>query len=573
MSLVIHYEKGKLIKAKQEYIRTTPSVVYAAKDGKTFVMGQVFCADFEEVAQSAWKEDPNVLNSFEGAISAAYADDAGCVFASDLNGIEIWYTYHKDDRFILSDDFWDIIKIVRPGYEDLDPEQVRLSLVALSVTGETLIKNLKLVSPFSAGKYDPVTNQLSVSRYMDFKYTNEITDVDEAVERMDRILDQSMQKIKALCGDVVYGIGVSGGLDSRVIPHYALKNGMKLAGFNICVPRPHKLFLARSCKKAHQVAKAFGIDYRDVKWNPKTVEDKIQTAVRKYPIGGGRNSFKYEPEMPPYDTLITGASGLVVGSMLPKQINSFTREQLIGQMLSFFNKEENCRTFAARAARGLNYLFGTKLKGHSASAISQLVCPADIEKTREGIIKLVDDGLTKGQTNLEIYEDFFFNVMGFRNYYGAYESIFGTKRSFSIYVPFLTAQTLKWSPELLFDRKVLNALIVKKIPEVKNVAAELFEPAPGQKLSKWNKLVNMVDFVIRGNGAAVDDYWMKKRSVKKKLASRIDNGCQWFTRIFQTDAPALKKLVVGSGESELMIDVWELKTLIDYLETKEYEKF
>jgi len=572
MSLVIHYENGKLLSARQAYVRTTPSPVYGAKDGKTFIMGQVFGASFEDVAQSNWKEDPSILNEFEGAISAAYADDAGCVFASDINGIEIWYTYHKGDRFVLSDDFWDIVKIVQPSYEDVDREQARLSLVALSVTGETLIKNLKLVSPFNVGRYDPAANQLSISRYMDFKYTNEITDVNEAVERMDRILDQSMQKIKALCGDVDYGIGVSGGLDSRVIPHYALKNGMKLVGFNICVPRPHKL-LARSCKKAQEVAQAFGIPYRNTRWNPATVEEKIQTKVRKYPLGIGRNSFKYEPAMPEFDTLLTGASGLIVGSMLPVQINAFSREELIGEMQAFFNKVENYRTFKARAARGLNYLLGTKFNGHSESAIKKLVSTGDIQKTRDGIVALVDNGMRAGQTNLEIYEDFFFNVMGFRNYYGAYESVFGTKRSFSIYIPFLLKETLKWSPELLFNRKVLNALIVAKIPEVKDVQAELYEPAPGQKLSKWNKIANMVDFVIRGNGAAVDDYWMKNASVKKKLAARLDNGCQWFAQIFNTDAKSLRSLVIGSGESELMIDVWELKTLIDCLETKEYLHF
>lgn len=573
MSLVIHYENGKLLSARQEYVRTTPSPVYGAQDGKTFIMGQVFDASFEAVAQSNWKEDPNVLNSFEGAISVAYADDTGCAFASDIHGIEIWYTYHKGSRFILSDNFWDIMKIVQPGFEDMNQERTRASLVATSVTGDTLVQNLKIVFPFTLGKYDPVTNQLSVSRYLHFRYSNEITDVDEAVERMDRILDQSMQKVKALCGDVVYGIGVSGGLDSRVIPHYALKNGMKLEGFNICVPRPHKLFLARSCKKAEEVAKAFGIPYQNTRWDPATVEEKIETKVKHYPLSGGRNSFKYEAAMPEFDTLLTGASGLVVGSMLPKRINEFTRDELLAEMLSFFNKEENCRTFAARAARGLNYLFGTKLKGSSPSAIQKLLGSEDLQKTRDGITSLVDNGIRAGQTNLEIYEDFFFNFLGFRNYYGAYESIFGTKRSFSIYIPFLLKETLKWSPELLFNRKVLNELIVKHIPEVKNVQAELYEPAPGQTLSKWNKITNMVDFVIRGNGAAVDDYWMKNASVKKKLAARLDNGCQWFTDIFRTDGKSLRALIVGSGESELMIDVWELKTLVDCLETKAYLDF
>lgn len=573
MSLVIHYEKGKLVNAKQLFVRTAPAPVYAAQDGKTFVMGEVFGASYEDVANSNWKENPNVLNDFEGAFSVAYADDTGCRFATDINGIETWYTYHKGDTFILSDDFWDIIKIIKPTYEDIDPERARLSLVALSVNGDTLIQNLKVVFPFTIGKYDAKSNCLTVNTYWDFKYTNEISDVDVAVENMDRILDNAMKRIKQTCGDVKYGLGVSGGLDSRVIPHYAKQNGMKMVGFNICVPKPNGLLLARSCKKAQQVAAAFDIAYQDTRWNPDTVEEKVRTAMRQYPLGAGRNSFKYEPVMPAYDILLTGASGLIVGSMLPKRINEFSREELIAYMLSFFNKEENCRTFMSRAARGLNYIFGTKFNGSSKSVIAELVSSADMQNAQATIVDFIDRGLKKGQTNLEVYEDFFFNVMGFRNRYGAYESIFGLKRSFSIYVPFLLKETLRWTPELLYDRKVLNTLIVKKIPEVKNVEAELFEPAPGQKLSLWNKFVNMVDFVIRGNGAAVDDYWMKKASVKKKLAARLDNGCTWFEKIFDIDAKSLKSMIVKSNEPELMIDVWELKTLIDFLETKEYEKF
>ena len=573
MSLVIHYEKGKLVKAQQLYARTAPAPMYVAKDGKTFVMGEVFGASYEDVANCNWQETPNVLNDFEGAFSVACADESGCSFATDINGIETWYTYHKDDTFILSDNFWDIIRIIKPTYEDLDPEQARVSLVALSVNGDTLVRNLKTVFPFNIGRYDAKNNQLSVEPYWEFKYTNEISDVNIAVENMDRILDKAMQRIKETCGDVKYGLGVSGGLDSRVIPHYAKKHGMELVGFNICVPKPHGLLLARSCKKAQQVAEAFDISYQNTYWNPETVEEKVDTAMRQYPLGAGRNSFKYEPNVPSYDALLTGASGLIVGSMLPKRINEFSREELIVYMLSFFNKEENGRTFGSRAARGLNYIFGTKFNGSSKSVITQLVSEEDIQKAQGTIVDFIDNGLKQGQTNLEIYEDFFFNVMGFRNRYGAYESIFGLKRSFSIYVPFLLKETLKWTPELLFDRKVLNALIVEKIPEVKNIEAELFEPAPGQRIALWSKLVNMIDFVIRGNGAAVDDYWMKRGSVKKKLAARLDNGCTWFEKIFNTDGKTLKSMIVKSNEPELMIDVWELKTLIDYLETKEYEKF
>lgn len=573
MSLVIHYEKGKLIKAERLYERTAPSPLYAAKDGKTFIMGEIFGASYEDVSNSNWRENPDVLNDFEGALSVVYADDEGCAFASDINGIEAWYTYHKDDTFVLSDNFWDIVKIVQPTYEDIDEEQARLSLVMLSITGETLIKNLKTVFPSSIGNFSAATNQLEVRKYREFKYTNEISDVDAAVEHMDSILDNAMRYIRQTCGDVKYGIGVSGGLDSRVIPHYAKKHGMDIVGFNICVPKPHGVFLARSCKNAKQIADAFQIPYHNTRWNPTTVEQKIQTYVQYYPLGSGRNSFKYEQQIPEFDVLLTGASGLVVGSMLPVGINGFSREELIAEMSAMFNKDENCRTFISRAARGLNYIFGTKFHSISKSAICKLVSPDDIQTAQSGIADFIDSGLKNGQTNIEIYEDFFTNVMGFRNRYGAYESIFGTKRSFSIYVPFMMKEVLKWTPELLFNRIVLDTLIVQKVSEVKDIKSELFAPAPDKKTTLLNKFANMVEFLVRGNGAAVDDYWMKKGSVKKKLALRLDNGCTWFEKIFSTDSKTLKSVVLKSGESELMIDTWELKALVDCLETKEYMNF
>lgn len=573
MSLVIHYEKGKLIKAERLYERTAPSPLYAAKDGKTFIMGEVFGASYEDVASSNWRENPDILNDFEGAVSVAYADDEECVFASDVNGIEAWYTYHKDDTFILSDNFWDIVQIIQPTYEDIDEKQARLSLLMLSITGDTLIKNLKTVFPSSVGKFSVATNQLEVRKYREFKYTNEISDVDTAVEHMDSILDNAMRYIKQTCGDVKYGIGVSGGLDSRVIPHYAKKHGMNMVGFNICVPKPHGVFFARSCKNAKQIADAFQISYNDTKWNPDTVEQKIQTRVKYYPLVTGRNSFKYEEQMPEFDILLTGASGLVVGSMLPTRINDFSREELVAEMSSFFNKNENSRTFISRAARGLNYVFGTKFHIVSKSAISELVSSDDLKTAQAGIADFIDRGIKNGQTNIEIYEDFFTNVMGFLNRYGAYESIFGTKRSFSIYVPFMMKEVLKWTPELLFNRIVLDTLIVQKVSEVKDIKSELFAPAPDKKATLLNKFANMVEFLVRGNGAAVDDYWMKKGSVKKKLALRLDNGCTWFEKIFSTDAKTLKSVVLKSGESELMIDTWELKALVDCLETKEYMNF
>ena len=572
MALVIHYKNGKLINSGLTYPKATPAPLYKSENKNTFVMGEVFDTSFEQVVNSDWVNNPSVLNNFDGAISIVKAEDAECVFATDLNGIESWYIYHKEDVFILSDNFWDIVKIVRPKQSDLDIDYIK-TCTFMSANGDTVVDGLKVVFPTTIGRYDAKQNVLTLEKYSVFRYTSEIKDVEEAADRMDKILDQAMKNIKETCGDVKYGIGVSGGLDSRVIPHYAKKNGMDIVGFNVCVPKPHGFLLSQSCKNAKKIAKAFDMPYENTRWDAATVEEKIRLKVMHYPLGGGRNSFKFEPNMPKFDVLLTGGSGLIVGSMLPVKINDWSRDELVNFMSSFFNGVNNCRTFSSRAKRGLNYIFGLKLNADSKSNSffsAEDIC--FIEKSNS-IAAFVDKGLKIGQTNLEIYEDYFANVIGFRNRYGAYESILGQKRSFSIYVPFMLKETLKWDPKLLFDRVVLKRLIVKYIPEVKDVQSEQFEAAPGKKVVLWRKFCNMVEFLVRGNGAATDEFWMKKRSMKKKLQQRLNNSCTWFKSSFGEKANGIDNRVLKSKNCEFMINIWEFKVFIDTLETQEYLNF
>lgn len=573
MSFVIHYEKGKLIKAEQLFVRKVPSPVCAAKDGKTWIMGEVFGASYEDVAQSNWRENPDVLNSFDGAISVVYADDEICVFASDLNGIEILYTYHKDETFILSDNFWDIIRIVQPSFDDIDQERARMTLLSPSAYGDTLIKNVKFLLPCMVGKYHADTNTLKTKKYREFKYSGEIVDVNIAVEHVDALLDDAMVKIKQACGDVKYGLGVSGGLDSRIIPHYTKKHEMALVGYNLCVPRPNGIFLSQSCKNAARLANIYDIPLTFVKWSHKTVKEKVATKVMYYPLGSARNSFKYDENLPSFDVMLNGGAGEIVGGALPANIEQLTENELFDTMRQFFSSVYFASSFKARASRALQFLFGSKRDVKSLSAICSLLGNQDIKNVEQELLSFIQHGKEIGQSNTEIFEDFMINVCSSRNRFGGFESMLGHKRSFSIYIPFLLREVMTWDKGLLYNRKVLNELILQKIPEVKDVKSELFSPAPGKKNTVFNKFIGMVAFLIRGNGTAIDQYWINKPSVKKHLKQRISNGSTWFCRIFNTNQNDLKKLVIGSKEPNFMINVWEYKTLIDTIETKAYLTF
>ena len=576
MSILIQYQDGKCISDGIIYQRKTPSPAYCCEKSQTFCIGEVFDSSFEEVAQSGWEKNPDILNTYEGAFAIAKVDEDGCRFAVDINGIETFFYYDKRGCFILSDNFWDIVRIIKPEFGDLNFSRIKQYLLCASVTGETVIDGLKILLPSHAGVYDSKQQTLSIQKYRQFRYTGEVSQVDKAVQNMDKIMHRTMASIKRKCGNVCYGVGISGGLDSRIIPHYAKKHGMNVTSFNICVEKPHRLWLARSCKNARKLSKIFNIPYQNVEWNPKSIEGKMKLKVRNYPLGAGGNTFKYEDSgLPEFDVLLTGGSGMIVGSELPADIHALSKSQLYEAMKQEFVLSIGASKFESRVSRALSYLFGIKAKVRTGKKqfIKYVVGEDELRKAEKMLADFIDEGIREGKTNLDIYEDYFLNVVGFGNRYGAFESLFGTKRSFSIYVPFLLKETLSWTPELLENRAVLNELIRQKVPEAANVKSESFYVAPSEKApNKLRRIRVMFEYLLRGNGTAIGEYYFKKVQIKHAFSLCMHNDCTWFFEIFDVK-DKIDELSKRNSYSRDCINLWELKNFIDCIEKKEYLYF
>lgn len=566
MSILIHYQNGKCVSKGIVYQRKTPAPTYGCEESQTFCIGEVFGSSFEEIARSGWEKNPDILNAYEGAFAIAKADEDGCRFAVDINGIETFFYYDKRGCFILSDNFWDIVNVIKPEFGDLNLSRIKQYLLCASVTGETVIDGLKILLPSHAGVYDSKQQTLSIQKYRQFRYTGEVSRVDEAVQNMDKIMHRTMALIKCKCGEVCYGVGISGGLDSRLIPHYAKIHGMNVTGFNICVAKPHRFWLARSCKNARELSEIFKVPYQDVEWNPNTINKKMKLKVQNYPCGAGGNTFKYEDRgLPEFDVLLTGASGMIVGSELPYGIYDLTKSQLYEAMKQEFILSIGASKFESRVSRALGYLFGIKAKVRTGKKpfVLNVVGEDEMRKAEKMLTDFIDEGVKEGKTNLDIYEDYFVNVVGFGNRCGAFESLLGTKRSFSIYVPFLLKETLRWTPELLENRVVLNELIRQKVPEVSNVKSESFYVAPSEKApNRLSKMRVMFEYLLRGNGTAIGEYYFKKAQIKHAFSLCVHNNCKWFFEIFDI-AGKLDKLMRCNSYSRDCINLWELKNLID----------
>lgn len=578
MSILIEYKNGKLKTATLVSERKTPSPSYQCEDTKTFCIGDIYDVTFEDLSKMDWQVNPKVLNDILGTKAIAQADCSNCTFAVDMNGWDTFYYYYAGSRFILSDNFWDIVKRLEPTYEDLNPAKLRRYLLVPPVSGETFIRNLYMLPPSHISVYDAEKNILTVKKYQEFQYSGEITDIAEAADRVDAVLHDAMEKIKGKCGDVLFGSGLSGGMDSRLIPHYAKAHGLRLVTFNTCIPKPHGFLHAQSIIRAQNLAKIFDIPFTPVRWKNDKIKEKLRFVTKNNPLDGGGCAFKHESDgKPQYDIHLTGTAGEVIGDSLPRGLSQLSEQELTDIILqSFFPSFTT--SFSNQASRAISYLLDKKAKiGDSdrGMLMSRLLTDQDYAEAKEEIVSFVSRAREIGKSNIEIFEDYLFNVFCSRARSGAHESAIATKRAFSIYIPFILREVLNWDPILLEDRAVLTELIRRHVPEVANVRAEtFFAAANDQTPGVVSKALALAETLLRGNGTAIERYTYRKRQFRKIFLNEMNqNRNSWFHRAMGICDMEITEKMMLNDTPRAASRVWQMKDVVDCLEHKDYLSF
>ena len=137
--------------------------------------------------------------------------------------------------------------------------------------------------------------------------------INDAASRIDTLLTEQLYKIKdRYSDDMVFGLGLSGGLDSRIILHYALKVGIKPLFYFYGDKRYRPFLYNLSYLSACKIAKTYNmkppivipfhklpdIDFfnRDCKYNPLIAYNMWELHI-------------YDEEHPRFDVQLSGVNG------------------------------------------------------------------------------------------------------------------------------------------------------------------------------------------------------------------------------------------------------------------------
>ena len=306
-----------------------------------YVKGNIFePSSISRIVSELVKSEYEALKIFEGEFTIIRYDPSTDTIwiGNDILGRETLYYYVEPGKLIVSDNFWEIVNVINPRYDDIDEQIVFESvLLQLPFDQKTIIKGICFFPPATIGKHTLGNDNFSLSNYWDFRYTPDSRlDINDAVELVDNTANKFFENIQNIYPPSTHFLlGLSGGLDSRLVLAYGLRHGLDIKGFIIGSKRPNKLFLSRDHASAYSLAKHFGIKPHNIRYDRTPYAEKMYLEAKHFPMHHARlfhtQTAKFLPE---YDVMLNGLmGGETFGSELWESITSLGKLSFLESLL------------------------------------------------------------------------------------------------------------------------------------------------------------------------------------------------------------------------------------------------
>ena len=486
--------------------------------------------------------------------------------ANDKLGRETLFYYHNKSNFILSNNFWEIVNLIEPKNEDIDVQSIKEFIIFnRPLFFKTIIKNLNFFPPACIGKFSIKKSNFELNNYWDFRYKpDETLELNEAVERLDKLLNGAFKCIKEKHPNAIYGLGLSGGLDSRIIPSYALKHGMKLKSYIIGEKRERRLLLSRSHLSARKIAKTYKLEHSEIEWNCTDFNSKSYYELKYVPMANARFFHTVSKDkLPKFDILLTGMNGgELLGANLPLNIQKLNEEELVDTIISNLSNAYE----KSRLAEVLKYLFNIRKRIKDKKRINRLIRREEFIKAKSKIRKFVKAELSKGKSNIDIFQKYLFFLIS-NNKYNSF-SMFWKKINYSVFSDsYLFEETLKWKPDFLLNRRLQRHLYMKKFLYLAKIPSQDYQPAifyRGKK-SYLRKVSSLINYILRGTGLNYRKWSQEKEYINfaKKVLLRKN---EFFRRIFN-----IKEII--NDQNPPHENLVKIKQVLDLVQSGEYKKF
>ena len=484
------------------------------------VFGSTYKEDVNGIILNMLQSNTSKLKLLEGNFSIVALDKAArrVIFLSDRGGKQNLFFKLVDGSITVSDDLWELKRDQNLTLQDVDRLAVKQQIFFFTpLGGKTFFKGVEHYPAATITSID-LKNDTKVSeRYWHFSFTENTYSHADKFDIFDETFSKSVRTIVDLHPDEsTFALGLSGGLDSRIIPYYAQKHGMDIEAFTIGTERPRGVLKSNDFRSADQIANHFGISRKTVAFDGISFKEQLEMECELAPETSSQIFKIVDSGSIKSRVLITGASGFLIGAS--PMYSSILETNLLEHTLRY-QSMLGIKPKYSSAKKALNALFGFSFNDRTdikLDGFGSIFSSDEIEQSLAEISTFYDE--FHNLSDIEKLMNYAIFILGRNNEKGAFESMLDQKQSYSIYNPYFLDVIPYLSESDLLDRALFRKFVSYRIPEISGIQGQDFRPAINAS-SSVGRLIHRVgamgNFVIRGYGVMNYKNWVHSRSFKR----------------------------------------------------------
>lgn len=496
-------------------------------------------------------------------------DSGRLIVKGDYNGLRSIYIYQNKDVWAISNNVW---LLVREFTSNITVNQDSLISQIVFITdvvpGRTVFNEIRRLNYGEKITWEG-RGKLEFSRYWDFNHNPLDLSEDAILESLDDSFIKGFSLIKARNPNLKMGVGCSGGLDSRIIMHYANKVGINHVPYVFCQKQRIKGINTATYLMSDAVASYFGKSVIPISTiDDSQIENSILLDLRNQPSGFCQLSKNPIDRIPSFNYMITGQPGrfTFAGNFLKsdniEDIINTTTGELGNRMYSFGQFRYILRKLRNSFPFQYNSSKEDGITGLNKSLIDRILPSESVVRAKNELRDVILN--IRGKSNYETWFRLQGIVVNTTQYAGGYESISHLKPSYYLYLLGWDKILMHLTPDYIINKKLLKRFINYINPGLSNI--------PDQHLNKITdsrvqNIFHQMEYIVRGQGINVESLiaTQKYQLFAKEIISR-DNPI-FFQNISKGNI--LNSGILKTSFSPTLI---KRKLLIDIFYYKEFDK-
>lgn len=251
----------------------------------------------------------NIITDLKGYFCGIYYnfEKKELFFFTDRFGNYDLYYYISNEIFIISDNFNDILRAKEFSLNDINTVSVyEFVFFEYPLFEKTFIKSIEYLPLGTIVKIDLKSNSLMEIRYYDYRFqVNTNFKAQKVINELDKLFDKSIIRIKKINPpQSVYGLGLSGGMDSRLTAYYAVKHKLRLKTFIYGEKKSDAYFIAK------KIANLLKLEHFELGYK-KDFYEYSKNSINFNPMMNVLYAWYYAvfKDLPDFEVLLTGYNG------------------------------------------------------------------------------------------------------------------------------------------------------------------------------------------------------------------------------------------------------------------------